>query len=71
MTTLLSGKKTHVLFGDHEAIVLENGSYSTKLGFAGKDVPDLTQPTVLGLLVDIDGEHHIEEGIFVYKIVRL
>ena len=61
MTTLLSGKKTHVLFGDHEAIILENGSHSTKVGFSGKDMPDHIIPTVLGSLVDADGDQ-INDG---------
>lgn len=69
MTTLLSGKKTHVLFGDHDAIIMDNGSNSTKVGFSGKDVPDHISPTVIGSLVDTDGDAHIDEGILNVKFL--
>ena len=60
-------RKTHVLFGDTNAVIIDNGSFSTKIGYSGHDTPSSVVPTIMGVPSEGTGHHWNVESIFCFN----
>lgn len=57
-SALKMDRKTHVYFGDHKSIVIDNGSYATRIGRCGTDTPDHIVPSLMAKTFDASGLHN-------------
>jgi actin-related protein len=64
-SALKMDRKTHVYFGDHKSIVIDNGSYTTRIGRCGTDTPGHIVPSIMAKTLEASLHHQdVKDGIF-------